>query len=192
MKDKFEYAVSISALIVAICAMVITFFEMRVIERHQKIMVWPRIGVGNYFSGGFEGRDDYRKVVSNVGLGPAVVKSVRFLIGGQVVTSIAELTKHYLEIDQDISKKYDKHSQEVLTSDLGQNSILKPGDDWDIIRYVNPEFARHVFLRMQEKKHSLTIEICYCSLYDDCWIAKRYENTAVDECPYVENEQFKF
>jgi hypothetical protein len=64
---------SVSAIVAAIAAVLIAAYEARINREYQRISVWPRIQQSNSFVPG----EPYRRIVSNVGVGPALIRSVQ-------------------------------------------------------------------------------------------------------------------
>lgn len=64
--------VALSAVLIGICALVVSVVQVRIMREEQHASVWPRLVLAQSYS---QGRR-FGVVVSNPGIGPAVVKSV--------------------------------------------------------------------------------------------------------------------
>ncbi|MEM8547547.1 MAG: hypothetical protein AAGF46_05200 [Pseudomonadota bacterium] len=132
--------------------------------------VWPYLTVGErYDSEGF-----YYEAV-NKGIGPARLRSVIVKYQGEPIQGIDQLILDILGPEDAFS--YDRYRSSVsATAVISAGEVLNLFSvDWDpVTRRLSQALAP-----------SLEIEICYCSVYDDCWIAKRGANEAlpVEQCP---------
>ena len=52
---------------------------------------------------------------------------------------------------------------------------------------------RTVAKLFKEAERRFSMDICYCSVYDDCWIAhwQRSRTDAVDHCPAADADEFR-
>ncbi|MCB0641792.1 MAG: hypothetical protein KDC44_09145, partial [Phaeodactylibacter sp.] len=69
--------ISIAAIIVSVCALFISIFEVRIMREQQHAMAWPYI---EWLPGYAEER--LTLTVENKGIGPAVIKKIKMEVEG--------------------------------------------------------------------------------------------------------------
>ena len=76
--DVVDRVLSVSAIVAAIAAVAVAVYEARLEREHQRVSVWPYVSQFNSWVGG-----RYTRNVSNVGLGPALVRSFEVRVDGR-------------------------------------------------------------------------------------------------------------
>jgi hypothetical protein len=72
--------ISIAATIVSVCALFLSVYQTILSRQQQSASVWPKLVISNaYFNDG----EFYRLDIRNVGIGPAVIKSVNIVQAGK-------------------------------------------------------------------------------------------------------------
>src|SRR5687768_4042159 len=87
--DMTDRIMSVSAIVMAIAAVLVAAYEARINREYQRISVWPRIHQSNSFVPG----EPYRRIVSNVGVGPALIRSVQVSVDGVSRRTWGEITR---------------------------------------------------------------------------------------------------
>jgi hypothetical protein len=144
--------VALSAVLIGACALVVSVVQVQIMRAEQHASVWPRIHISQrYAEGGSLGVS-----VVNPGIGPAVIKHVRVTIDGTPRKRWADIIEALVP--------------GVAPRDLAitaiANRIVSSGESVALVYTADPAFADAFATAM----HRLTMEICYCSVYDDCWI----------------------
>lgn len=165
--------VAIAALIVSVCAVVLSFSEVRLVRHQTEASVWPHLRSGvnvNYTTDG----DSYTFRVRNSGVGPARVRSFVVLLDGEPMQTWSEI-------------------KERLTGDIGvdvyntvNGHVIPAGDE---IRAF-AEFDSETIRTLSAEWNRLDFAYCYCSVLDDCWNVDSRVTTGgrgddhqvVDEC----------
>ena len=93
--------VAFSALVVSICAVVLSFNEVRLVRSQTEASVWPHLRTGVNVNFTSEGAS-YVMRVTNSGVGPARIRSFRVLLDGEPVHTWAEV-KEALTGDPDVA-----------------------------------------------------------------------------------------
>ncbi|MDX1396298.1 MAG: hypothetical protein R3195_18095 [Gemmatimonadota bacterium] len=165
--------VAFAALVVSICAVVLSFNEVRLVRSQTEASVWPHLRTGvnvNYTSDG----DTYVLRVTNSGVGPARIRSFRVLLDGEPVHTWTEV-KEALTGDPEVSV-YNTVNGHVLPA--GEEIRAFAEFDAETIRTLSSEWNRVAFV------------YCYCSVLDNCWVVdgregrggQEDEHREVDEC----------
>jgi hypothetical protein len=74
--------IGISAIILSVCGLFVSFYEASIIREHQRASVWPNIEIGPSFTSG-----QLAFHVTNTGIGPAKVEAVNVSYKGDVMES---------------------------------------------------------------------------------------------------------
>src|ERR1044072_5057023 len=80
MSDRTDRIVSVCAIIAALAAVLVAAYEARINREYQRISVWPRVQQ----SDSYIPDQPYTRNVSNVGMGPAMVRSVEVRVDGNI------------------------------------------------------------------------------------------------------------
>src|SRR4051794_7489411 len=78
--DRTDRIVAVSAILAALAAVLVAAYEARINREYQRISVWPRIQQ----SDSFVTDQPYTRNVVNVGMGPAIVRSVEIRVDGNI------------------------------------------------------------------------------------------------------------
>ncbi len=146
-----EMITALSAVLIGVCAIAVSLYETSLMRQQLKGSVWPHLGLGfTYNDSGF------RYQIGNSGVGPARIIDVIVRVDGQPV----ETWKDYFEsLDMEVGN--------YLTSWL-PGRVLAPNASFDPLVLTREEDVD----RLYGLQSRVTFEICYCSVLDDCWIAR--------------------
>jgi hypothetical protein len=147
-------AIGISALALAIGA-----YQTRLMQAQARASVWPyvKIGLGYADNGESAGFNIH---VQNNGVGPALVKSVRVWLDDKPLHSWADAYPILMG-----------HGEGRAKLEGLRGIVIPPSTnretDVHAITITDPEQARKFY----EASDRFKIDICYCSVYEDCWTA---------------------
>ncbi|MFT3789686.1 MAG: hypothetical protein QM741_01140 [Rudaea sp.] len=186
--SRLAEAGSLAALALSVLALATSAYQARLMQAQTELMqtqarasVWPYVTIGkNEYSA--PGREAFSWRVDNNGVGPAKIESVRVLVDGQPY-------RNWTEVFAKIAPDQEFHGQ---TSSLN-GIVLPPSTNREttveMVKPNTPERAR----AFQTATPRTTIEICYCSVYDECWLARslQTENKPVPRCDTKDSVQFE-
>jgi len=159
-----EMIVALSALLIGLVTAFTSIYSAYVDREYSRASVWPRLEIFRSFSG-----DSFSYGVSNNGTGPAVIKYAKVHDGEKYVKSWREIESFENIIQSHISTR-------ILSP---QNSIMPvayQGESADALATADT---------------SITIELCYCSIYDECWVIDRSNRpTNVQACMIDDEQRF--
>jgi hypothetical protein len=150
---------SVAAIGISAFALAIGVYQTRLMQAQARASVWPYVKIGLSYtdSGDSPGFDIH---VENNGVGPAVVKSVRVSLD-----------------DKPLHGWYDAfptlmgHGEARAKLEGLGGVVIPPSTNRDTavvaIRINDPAQAQKFY----EARDRFKIDICYCSVYDDCWTA---------------------
>jgi hypothetical protein len=150
---------STSAIVAAIAAVLVAAYETRLNREYQRISVWPRIQQSNSFVPG----EPYHRTVYNVGVGPALIRSVQVSVDGVGCRTWGEV------IQTMIGKPVPGH----VYSSLNAGAVLLPDKPITVLELPPGEDARKFWEEAQGRR--LSIRICYSSLYEEHWLSDSFE-----------------
>lgn len=141
--------VAFLALLVAAYTAYIERYTARIQTQQVRAQVWPYLISGN---------NDLTQslVVTNKGVGPAIVRSVRVSVDGKPQSD----WNHVLSALQLPTHGYIRTSLNY--------QVLSPGEESQIIRLPEKESCQQ--FREATSGH-VAIRICFCSTLDECWVS---------------------
>lgn len=163
-KINAEQWMSMSAVVTAVVAVVIAVFELHTTREYQKLSVEPYLMQHHSNNGG------YQFSISNEGLGPARIGSVTVRANGKVMS-------HWHQVVGAITG--DKRSS-MSAGSVSVGEQVRAAATVPLLLLTDLDTAKS----FHDNHQKLDVEICYCSIYKDCWIASRdIVHQPVDVCP---------
>lgn len=150
--------------------------EADAVRKQQQAMVWPDVLVGSSFRpepapGGGAPVQAYSLIVVNSGIGPAQIRGVRITVDGQAQPRWRAVLAALDESPPDYS--YDLMSGRTLLS----------GQRVEVLTVADDTIARSLRTKINDQSR-LTIEACYCSVFEDCWTVGFFTRPEpVNACP---------
>lgn len=149
-----------------------TYVQADATRKMQAASAWPMIQIVEIMQANADG--DPEKVrtqlaIDSQGMGPAIIRQVSLAYDGRTMGNWDELARTL-----DVEGPY---SQSEL---MGQ--AFRPGQDSPVFG-LRGKAAVRLHDRLADGR--IRLSLCYCSVFDDCWVA-RYESPhpkAVDSCP---------
>jgi hypothetical protein len=166
-----EMIIAGSALIVSLITAFVSIYSASIDRAYARASVWPRVEIHRSYN---DSRSFFYYVVSNKGTGPAVVKHARLSYDNKVVKSWPD----YLQLR---SGRTVGHVQSQIGS-----IVLSAGEFTKPMELRDAEVAK-----LLADQDNLQIELCYCSIYDECWMVNRANNPIpVAQCTIEDKERF--
>ena len=157
-----EMIVALSALLIGVVTAFTSIYSAYVDREYARASVWPRLEIFRSFSG-----SSFSYGVNNNGTGPALIKYAKVKDGSKYIKTWKEI----------------KPFQNIRQSHIG-NRTLSPQNSITPVSYKGENAKALV-----EADGSISIELCYCSIYEECWLIDRHNQpTAVEACS-IDNKQ---
>jgi len=157
-----EMIVALSALLIGLVTAFTSIYSAYVDREYARASVWPRLEIFRSFSG-----NAFSYGVTNSGTGPALIKYAKVQEGSK-----------YLKTWKDVEQFNDIRQSHLSSRTLSPQKSITPvsyqGDDAKALVKVD---------------NLITIELCYCSIYEECWIIDRSNQPVVVEACIIDNEQ---
>ena len=174
-----ELTIAVSALVTSLSSIAIAIHHGQIMEKLVQANSIP------YLQGGFSDRTPSgEKVMSldllNRGVAPAHERSLFLKVGGRYVRSTDEfMTAVFGRGDAKMAEQtLDPVWNRVATR------FIPGGQNQTIFRVPRSEANAAYWDRMYKDEGRWSVEICYCSVFDDCWRVhdKWQEPVKVKEC----------
>ena len=154
--------VGLSALLLSLCGLFISIYEASLIRQAQRASVWPYVQIGASLSPG-----RINLWVQNTGVGPARIQAASVTYKGETKARWWDLILNDLGANVDSVGFY--HSM-INGRVLPTNS---EGETFFRITKGSGPAMRELFasLRREILAGTIDVTVCYCSVYDECWIS---------------------
>lgn len=180
-----EYVIGGAAVAVSAISLQVALNANQTQERLLAASTWPHVqyGTGNRLD---DGTPAITLSLANAGVGPARVHSVRLRHEGVVMPDADALLRACCTPGAG--------NLTTITSDPVQ--VLVPGDSTIFLRYDRAGPDDPVFTALNRVRWNVEVEVCYCSVLDDCWMlvtrpreTQPREPTPIKQCPVVPFEE---
>lgn len=151
--------IGLSAVLLSLCGLFVSIYETRLIRQEQRASVWPRVSVTPSVS---TESDTVEIGVQNSGIGPARVRAARIEYEG-------ERKANWQDLLESVGQSGASRNFGVLNS-----QVLSPGEEETVFTVVSDSSERNPGalppLAQQIWNGGVDLVLCYCSVYDECWI----------------------
>lgn len=159
-----EMIVALSALLIGLVTAFTSIYSAYVDREYARASVWPRLELYRSFSD-----NSFSYGVNNNGTGPALIKYARVKYGTKYIKVWKEI-----ELFQNVTQSH--IGNRTLPPQSTITPLLYKGDNTKSILKAD---------------NSIVIELCYCSIYEECWVVDRSSRpTAVESCSIDEKQIF--
>lgn len=146
-----------TAMVLSLCALLVSVLEVSSIRREQRVGVWPYVDVSSRYNA-----EGFSISATNKGIGPARVRTVALKLDGKPV---ADLDTMIL----DVLGPEEAFSYDVYTTSNPAGNVLSPDEAANLFSVPWTNATRRL---VEDMVGEFSIEVCYCSVYDDCWLAE--------------------
>ncbi len=163
---SFEVIVSFSAIICSFAAVYIAWDQTQVMGDQLNASVIPIVDVEVTLDR-TETENSLAIDLTNVGVGPAMVKYARILIYGEEATRFEQVREKLLVegLREEISIRAGS-----ITGVLGAGQVNNAFKMvWDRSEALDAAFVEFSRTFLADDPDPLEIEICYCSVFNKCW-----------------------
>ncbi|MFN3212404.1 MAG: hypothetical protein ACE37M_04810 [Henriciella sp.] len=159
--NKVEFLVAICALITSAMAVYMAWDQGSVMRAQQHGAVYPVLQVDGYVSN----RVDVTAVgikITNSGVGPALIESADFFVGEEKIQSFRG--------DQiELPDGFELSWSAVVGRALAPGESVAPIDMiWPVGALTTEDIHQ-----ISEDAQTWRLEICYCSVFERCWITQK-------------------
>ena len=160
---RLDFFVAIVALVISTIAAGASVYQTVAIHEQLSAQIWPYLDIGTTQDPAF-----YEIDLANDGLGPALIERVKIAYDGKVMNrDLSTVMAPEAKLLRAKAKSATERAKvQSATATLSSGDVLPAGHVRRLLRVAPGEFAR--FALAEQNKTS--IEICYCSLLQQCWI----------------------
>ena len=167
---NFETVGSLVAMLIGAVALFVAWDQAQVMRKQQHASVWPIIETDLTIDGD-ENTRFVKFLVSNAGVGPALIESAKLTINGQDITTLGAFRAALLP---------DSLGGRTGFGGSGlEGSVLAPGQSTTALQLVwersdEIDTAFNDFARgfVGTNAPDVSLDICYCSVFEKCWRSK--------------------
>jgi hypothetical protein len=161
---RSESIVAFVALLISLVSLAVYIYQAQLMREQQHISVWPYLEWDMTISS----VDGIRITVVNKGVGPAIIKNATLKLDDEEMDVLTLLNKVVGNLD----------SLSLFYGDVNSSKVLAPGEQYHLfdLKLLNgklgAESGHEVYTRVKEMYPRIKYEICYCSVYGDCWTSQ--------------------
>jgi hypothetical protein len=156
---------SVSAIVVSTCALVVSILQTRIMQTQQEKSVWPHVGW--YIKSGWQSDStgSFSIKVVNKGIGPALIKDVTLVLDGQ---------KYGSDQLRVVIEKIGQQAISNVREEQCAQTVLLPNDTLTYFEVANEKQAydiAKIFAKNYEGKTRLDIIIQYSDVYGNEFVS---------------------
>ena len=192
-----EIIVAVSVVVISVCTLFVALYQGHVMQRTLQAQVLPVLQYGdtNYD----EDRREWvmQFLLTNTGLGPAEVRWFQHRWQGINLDEPADLMVACCLPENVSSENGPRYVQSVFATghmriffDSFGGRFFAPQEKVTFIRFPRPDpslsqEAYDIWIALDDVRHQIEMDVCYCSVFEDCWMASFPAQTRepVNECP---------
>jgi hypothetical protein len=146
--------VGLAAIFISVATLVVYIYQARIMQNQQHASVWPYVEWYNSNVGGI-----YVEV-KNKGIGPAIIKNATLRVDGKVIENIDDL----------FTEMIGEHSNMAFVTSYIGGRVMSPGESFKVFTVTDSAYLYKLDSAFNSRQFEM--EICYCSIYNDCWISE--------------------
>jgi len=150
---------AVIATLVGLCALCVSAYTAHVQRQQVRAAVWPILEFDT------SNQPDIHLSLANKGVGPAIIHHVIVKVDGQPVINWHEALEKLLGPGEHRLSESDMNSH-VLSAGESM-TILTPRDSEN--NPLNFDRSNPLWVKMNEARARVAVEICYCSTLGECW-----------------------
>jgi len=174
---------AVIALCTALFALYATMTESQAIRKQTAASVWPHVQMATNNYDPVTQKYVLKVLMTNAGVGPAKINNFRFTFNGEVM-------KNW---DDFLGKVDPGHKPKFMFSTVA-NRVMTSSEQAVLLTVSDEDAVKRLFQNLANAKY--VFEYCYCSIFDDCWVASMNntnvtKHTQVEVCPVWGDESFQ-
>jgi hypothetical protein len=180
-RRRVELVIAVAVVVISLASLFTAVYQSIVMQRTLEASVWPRVEWEN------SNYDDERRIqeitfsIANRGVGPARIARTELLLDGERIQNVGALLQACC-VDGATSEERASALQELIQRDdvsiftsTVDGAALTPGQERTLVVFQRPPDqspALRVWEHLNKARDELELSVCYCSVFDDCWITK--------------------
>jgi hypothetical protein len=156
-----NFLVAVPAFVISVAVAYFTFIQAEATEKMQIAAVWPHVAYEST-NRGDAGEPLIRLSLTNKGVGPAHIRGME----------IRYRDKSYTQFQDILGACCSDRPQDLA---LGYGSVIgeviRPGENVMFAQIDPAKVPADAWQRFDAERTKIGVRLCYCSVFDDCWIA---------------------
>ncbi|HEY2034288.1 MAG TPA: hypothetical protein VGH02_11435 [Rhizomicrobium sp.] len=183
-----EYVSTAFAVVVSLISLWVAIETERANRQMVAASSWPMVTVDSS-NVDAQGHSVLLFRVTNAGVGPAKVRSFELFYKGRPVTGAVALVRTCCKPDFTRSPPDENDPQAFFITGGVPNNVIRAGEIHNFIQMGLGAKNHAVWSALNTARNNdITYRICYCSVFDECWIntvkeRNQLDPTPVDKCP---------
>lgn len=163
-----------AALILSLVAISISLLEVSTMRTQQHASVWPYLQIKSSYSA-----EGFQTFIENKGVGPAMIKRFNVKVDDKIVEGFDQIV--VAVVGQQNAFSYD-----IYQASDPDKSVLSAGEQFRLFsvplqtKGEEKKTFKPGVLFAQESFKRVEISLCYCSIYEHCWLSSS-QQTEVKE-----------
>lgn len=171
---KLNFILALCAMLISAASFYATYLQANAAEKQVKAMTLPllQFGTSNYNPETNQKKISF--VIKNGGVGPALIKSIKYQYDDIETKDIFQFLRDCCQANLE---KFDNLFK--ITAGLKQggyatsrvnHTILTAQDEVQFFMLYHGKDSKNLWEQLNVERRRLSVEICYCSLLDDCFV----------------------
>jgi hypothetical protein len=169
----WQTVLSVAGAFIAVVALYAALTESAAVRQQTAAAVWPFVQFSTEDSDSGESAE-FTMYFTNAGVGPARMRTMRLVIDGEPIRD----WEHAVTL-------FGGQLTDHVSRNFVSNRVLSPDEKVVSFSTTDPDLARR--FRASVGNPDSFIAFCYCSIFDECWLADSREDLqnpeAVEDCP---------
>jgi hypothetical protein len=154
--SRYDAVVATFIALLAVCVSGYTAYMQR---QQVRAAVWPILEFDS------ANQPDIHFILSNKGVGPAIIRSVVVRLDGEPVRDWNEVLEKMLGPGKQNFSESDMHDH-VLSAGESMTVFTPRDPENNVLAY---DRSNPLWIKMNKDRLRVTVEICYCSTLGECW-----------------------
>ena len=143
-------------------------------RRHERLSVQPVLSISRGFAPGLSRA--FGVSILNTGIGPATLRDVALYSADlEFVADLDVLSGGIGEINRSIRQYFGLPSGPLNLGPIRNARTLPAGDGFPLV--TSPGGSQEWNDRFADAVRDMNVVVCYCSLYDECWVRSALQVT---------------
>ncbi len=171
--------ISLLAIGLSICALLVSVFEVSAIRDETRFQVWPFISIGTGYSS-----EGFRIGIENKGVGPAKIRDITFTFDGERLDAPSRSAMFNALIEKTLGEA-EKFDYGLYRMSDPEGGVMSADESTDLFAVPWENSTGRIRRLAGIWQDRLFVTVCYCSVYEDCWVAELNggEPVEVPSCP---------
>jgi hypothetical protein len=157
--SRYDAVIATFVGFLALCVSGYTAYMQR---QQVRAAVWPILEFDS------SNAPDIHFSLANKGVGPAIIRHVIVRVDGQPVKNWDEALEKILGAGEHLGAESDMSGYVFAAGE--SRTVFAPHDPEN--KPLNYDKSNPLWVKMNKERFRVTVEICYCSTLDECWILR--------------------